>query len=160
MTPDVSADALGELDQLLESIGSLGTFGLFLVIFFNNAIKTLGVIILGVFFGVPPFFFVTLNGFVIGILISGLASDTGYGTIVAALAPHGVIEIPVLLLATSLGFAVGKESFRWLMGRRSGVRAELRHGLRLYFKWILVGILVAALIEVFVTPYIVRLSGG
>jgi stage II sporulation protein M len=76
------------------------------------------------------------------------------------LAPHGIIEVPLIVLATALGFTVGRESLRWLTGRKSLVRLQLRQGLKTYFKWILLGLLVAAAIEVFITPLIVGLAGG
>jgi len=155
-----SAEMLGDLSELIEPIESLSSLVLFLIIFLNNAIKTLGVIVFGASFGLPPFLFVTANGFVIGVLASGLESDAGYGVLIAGLAPHGVIEIPILLLATALGFTAGRESFKWLTGKESMVRSKLRQGLKVYFKWMVGGLFVAAVIEVFVTPHIIRLAGG
>ena len=160
VAPDVSIEMLQELGQLLEPLESLGSLAILLVIFLNNAIKTLGVVVLGVIFGLPALVFVSFNGFMIGTLVSGLKSIAGYGVIAASMAPHGVIEVPVLLLATALGFSVGGESLKWLIGRRSSVRAQLLRGLKFYFKWILGGLLVASVIEVFATPLIVGLAGG
>jgi len=153
-------EILNELAQLLGPVQSLGTPALLLIIFLNNAIKALLIIVLGILMGLPPLLFVTYNGFIIGAVISGYKSVVGWGVIAAALAPHGVIEIPLLLLATSLGFTVGRESWRWLLRRRSQVREQLKRGLKLYLKWILGGLLVAAVIEVFATPYFIHLAGG
>ena len=158
--PELSAEILDELAQLLEPAKALGPLALLLLIFLNNAVKALGVIVLGIVLGLPPLFFISYNGFTIGALVSGLKSVTGWGVIAASLVPHGVIELPLLLLATALGFAVGRESLRWLTRQKSMVRAQLRQGLKLYLKWILVGLFVAAVIEVFATPYIIRLVGG
>ena len=78
----------------------------------------------------------------------------------AALAPHGVIEIPLLLLSTALGFIVGLESWKRFIRRRSQVKERLRSGFKIYLKWILGGLLIAAVIEVFVTPFFMRIAGG
>ncbi|HEX77627.1 MAG TPA: hypothetical protein G4O03_04360 [Dehalococcoidia bacterium] len=160
MASGVSADTVEGLNQLLGLMESLGPLVLLLVIFLNNAIKTLGAIVLGIALGLPPLVFIIVNGFVIGVLAAGLKSVAGYGVIVASMAPHGLIEVPILLLATALGFAVGRESLRWLTGRRSLVRSQLRQAIKVYLKWILIGLFVAAAIEVFVTPLFINWAGG
>jgi len=152
--------ALEELEQLFEPLGNLGPFVLFLIIFLNNTIKALGAIVMGIVLGIPPLVFVVFNGFIIGAIVSALGSAVGYGVIAASLVPHGIIEIPVLLLSTALGLSVGLESLKFLIGRKSMVRAQLRYGLKIYLKWILVSLLIAAIIEVFVTPYFIVLAGG
>ncbi len=160
LASDVSASMVEELRPLLKPAAELSSPGLLLLIFLNNAVKTLVVILLGVFLGLPPFVFVTFNGFLLGLLIQGLAPATGYAMVTAGLAPHGVIEIPMLLLATGLGLLIGKESLKWLIRRDSRVKLELSRALRIYYQWILVGLFVAALIEVFVTPHLVHLTEG
>jgi stage II sporulation protein M len=156
----MSANLLEELSQLLGPLGSLGPLALVMIIFLNNALKALGVIVLGILLGLPPLLFICLNGFIIGVLVSALKPVAGYGVIVAGLAPHGVIEVPVLLISTALGLAVGWESLRWITGRKSQVRRQLRWGLKVYLRWILLALFIAAVIEVFVTPFIVGLAGG
>jgi len=93
-------------------------------------------------------------------LISEVEPVRGLGYVVASLAPHGVIEIPMLLLATALGFRVGLESLKWLTGKKSLVKSQLSHSLKLYLTWVLPGLVVAAIIEVFITPWIVGLVGN
>lgn len=158
VAPDVSAGMLEELGELLQPIAALGPFGLFLVIFLNNSVKTIGAVVLGVFFGLPSLFFIGFNGFILGALISGLKPVIGCGVIAASILPHGVVEIPLMLLATALGFIVGWESLKWATGRRSAVRLRLRQGLKLCLRWILPGLAIAAAIEVFATPLIIGLA--
>ena len=157
---EMIAEMLEELGQLLGPISSLESPALLLFIFLNNAVKALAVIVLGILIGLPPLLFVTFNGVTIGALLSALKSILGWGVIAASLAPHGVVEVPLLLLTTALGFRVGEESLRWLTGQKSMVRARLRQSLKMYLKWILGGLLVAAMLEVFVTPIIIGLAGG
>lgn len=155
-----SVDVFSELNELIAFVSELGPLGLFLFILLNNAIKTLVVIVFGVFLGLLPLLFISVNGLIIGALVSELKSVVGYGVIAASLAPHGIIEVPILLLTTALGFAAGWESVRWLIRRRSSVRSQLWRGVKVYLKWILPGLVVAAAIEVFITPLIISLAGG
>jgi stage II sporulation protein M len=130
---------------------------LFLIIFINNAIKALGLVFLGILLGLPPLLFIGLNGFILGGLGSTLESAMGWTYVMASFVPHGVIEIPVILLATALGLTLGMESLKWLVRRESRVKLQLSDSLKVYLRWILPGLAVAAIIEVFVTPLLIGL---
>ena len=144
----------------MKPLAASGPFLLLLVIFLNNAFKALGVIIFGILLGLPPVLFIGINGYILGAVVSVVQSTKGLGYVVASLAPHGVIEIPILLLTTALGLAVGRESLKWLMGRRGQVKSQLSHSLKLYLRWILPGLAAAALIEVTITPWIAGVVAG
>jgi stage II sporulation protein M len=147
---------LGAVLEPLASVGNLSVL-LFLIIFINNAIKALGMVFLGILLGLPPLLFVGLNGFILGGLGSALESVNGWRYVMAGFLPHGVIEIPVILLATALGFTLGMESFKWLLRRESRVKLQLSDCLKVYLRWILPGLAVAAIIEAFVTPLLIGL---
>ncbi len=160
VAPDASAETLDKIGEMMGHLASLNSLQLFLVIFLNNTIKALAVIASGILLGLPPLIFISFNGFLAGMLVSGLQPTVGYGVIIASIAPHGVIEIPLIVLTTALGFTVGKESLKRLTGGKSQVKSQIRRGLRTYFRWILPGLLVAAAIEAFITPHIIDLVGG
>ena len=130
---------------------------LFLMIFLNNGIKTLAIIFLGILLGIPPLFFIGLNGFIVGSVGSALESAMGWKYVMASVVPHGVIEIPMLLLATALGLTVGMESFKWLTRRESRVKLQLSDCLKVYLRWILPGLAIAAVIEAFVIDLLMGL---
>jgi len=144
---------------VLESLASMGNLSilLFLIIFINNAIKALGLVFLGILLGLPPLLFIGLNGFILGGLGSALESVNGWRYVIASFVPHGVIEIPVILLATALSLTLGMESLKWLLRRESRVKLQLSDCLKVYLRWILPGLAVAAIIEVFVTPLLIGL---
>jgi stage II sporulation protein M len=150
---------MGQLGAILEPLELTGklTILLFLIIFINNAIKALGIIFLGILLGLPTLLFIALNGFILGGLGSALESVNGWRYVMASFVPHGVIEIPVILLAAALGFTVGMESLKWLVRRESQVKLQLSNGLKVYVRWILPGLAVAAIIEVLVTPLLIGL---
>jgi stage II sporulation protein M len=153
---------LSELGGVLGPLTSAGSLSLLLllIIFINNAIKALGLIFLGILLGLPPILFIGLNGFILGGLGSALEAVNGWRYAVASFMPHGVIEIPVILLATALGLTVGMESARWLARKESRVRLQLSNGLKVYVRWVLPGLAVAAIIEAFVTPLVIRLANA
>jgi len=156
---DTAAELMRQFGELLKPLGLAGNLSvlLLLIIFINNAIKALGVVFFGILLGLPPLLFIGLNGFIIGGFGSALKSVKGLGYVVASLVPHGVIEIPMILLATALGLTVGMESLKWLVRRESRVKLQLLDCLKVYLKWVLPGLAVAAIIEVFVTPLLVGL---
>jgi stage II sporulation protein M len=153
---------MGQLGAILEPLELTGklTILLFLIIFINNAIKALGIIFLGILLGLPTLLFIALNGFILGGLGSALESVNGWRYVMASFVPHGVIEIPVILLAAALGFTVGMESLKWLVRRESQVKLQLSNGLKVYVRWILPGLAIAAIIEVLVTPLFIGLVNG
>jgi stage II sporulation protein M len=144
---------------VLEPLASTGNppILLLLIIFINNAIKALGLVFSGILLGVPPLFFIGLNGFILGGLGSALESVNGWTYVIASFVPHGVIEIPMVLLATALGLTIGMESLKWLVRRESRVKLQLSDCLKVYVRWILPGLAAAAIIEVFVTPLLIGL---
>jgi len=159
---NTSLEILSQLGELLKPLKPAGNFSLLLllIIFVNNAIKALGAVFFGILLGFPPLVFISLNGFIIGGVVSAVKEIEGLAYAVVSIAPHGIIEIPAILVATALGLTVGSESVKWLARRESHVKSKLSYCLKLYLRWVLPGLAVAALIEVFVTPWLVGLVGG
>jgi len=156
---NAALEAIRHLGHVLERFAPTGNLSilLFLILFVNNAIKTLGIIFLGILLGVPPLLFIGINGFIVGSVGSALESVLGWRYVLASVVPHGVIEMPFILLATALGLTVGMESLKWLLRRESRVKLQLSDCLKIYLRWILPALAVAAIIEAFVTPLLMRL---
>ncbi|NMO97474.1 stage II sporulation protein M [Paenibacillus lemnae] len=81
----------------------------FIFIFLNNAIKSLIVMFAGIVLGIIPFVFLAINGMVIGFLLHMISDNGGNLSeiIFKGLLPHGIIEIPVLLIASAYGMVLG-----------------------------------------------------
>lgn len=63
----------------------------------------------GALFGIVPFIFLIVNGMVLGFVVH-LQTDMGrsmYEIVVKGLLPHGVIELPVLIIACAFGLKFG-----------------------------------------------------
>jgi stage II sporulation protein M len=155
-------ELMRQLGAALEPLASTGNLSILLclIIFINNAVKALGLVLLGILLGLPSPLFIGLNGFIVGGLGSALESVKGWTYVVASFVPHGVIEIPMILLAAALGLTVGMESLRWALRRESQVKSQLSHCLRVYLRWVLPGLAVAGVVEAFVTPLLIGLANG
>jgi stage II sporulation protein M len=158
--PSESVEMLSDIAETVERLMSLSPSQLLIIIFLNNSIKCLIAMVLGIALGLPPLIFICFNGYLVGLVVAALRSTIDPLIIIASLVPHGIIEIPVLLLSSAMGIAIGFESFKWLVKRESAVRSRLKWCLGIYLKWCILALLAAAIIEIFLTPLLVSLAGG
>ncbi|WP_339205274.1 stage II sporulation protein M [Paenibacillus sp. FSL K6-3182] len=113
------------LDEQLKGLGQLAemiddsknpTLTMMIFIFLNNAVKSILVMYLGALFGVLPFFFLVVNGMMIGYLLKTTAELHGGGyvmeLIVKGLLPHGILEIPAIIFACAYGMRFGVLIFK------------------------------------------------
>lgn len=113
------------LDEQLKGLGQLAemiddsknpTLTMMIFIFLNNAVKSILVMYLGALFGVLPFFFLVVNGMMIGYLLKTTAELHGGGyvmeLIVKGLLPHGILEIPAIIIACAYGMRFGVLIFK------------------------------------------------
>lgn len=162
----------GSLQQLLneqlkgisEISGSLREssnpqWSFFVFIFLNNSIKSVVIIFLGALFGILPVFFLLINGAVIGYLIhlSAIQGQDLFTLIVKGLLPHGIIEIPAIIIACAFGLQFGGKVLAALFraGKRNEREADhWRAFMRQTFTasvWIVILLFVAAIIESTIT---------
>ncbi|MFB5763425.1 stage II sporulation protein M [Paenibacillus medicaginis] len=102
-------EGLGQVAGRLQESGN-AQLSFFVFIFFNNAIKCVLVMFLGAAFGIIPVVFIVMNGMVIGFLVHWVAANSAanlYELIIKGLLPHGIIELPVLLIACAYGLKFG-----------------------------------------------------
>lgn len=149
------------LEDVMGSFPDLENMSLSMILLFivgNNIFKSLIWMLLGLLFGVPPLLFTILNGFLVGWFSYSISQERGLSFTMAALMPHGVIEIPTILLSMAAGMGLGYQLMNRLRGR-GGFGVELRRALRL-FVWRIAPILVlSAIVEVTITPLVVYLLG-
>lgn len=131
----------------------------FVFIFLNNSIKSVVIIFLGALFGILPAFFLLINGAVIGYLIhlSAIQGQDLFTLIVKGLLPHGIIEIPAIIIACAFGLKFGSKTLSSLF--RAGKRNQEESGSWSFFMrqtftasvWIVILLFVAAIIESTIT---------
>jgi stage II sporulation protein M len=165
----VAASLFGSIEQEAEKIKEIPQYLQVLVIFGNNtrAATLSGIIasipVLGIFI---PFVTMLLNGFIIGLAPEILQMSSSQ--FVIAILPHGILEIPALILASAVGFKFALASVKASIGYffpypgKSGRETflnEIRPGWRSIklFAAIVPLLIGAALIEVFISPVIMNL---
>jgi len=133
------------------------------VIFWNNLQAALMFIILGSFFGILPIFGLLINGVLIGVVLS-MVGDTALSSImlfIVGVLPHGIFEIPAILIAGGFGLKLGTV---WLkpiagMNRWESFKYTWTEVLNIIvFIVILLG--VAALVEGLITPVLINVFLG
>lgn len=124
----------------------------------NNWTVAVGSALSGLAFAVPAAVSLVVNGATFGVY-SRLEVDPV--ELIAFVAPHGVLELPALVVAGALGLSLGATAWRTFRGRNSV--SQLADAIERSF-WVLVGLGVvlgvAALLEGFVSPYYYRLLPG
>ncbi len=152
--------SLGGMEDLARMIQDLSAFEIMLFIFLNNAVKMFFSILLGFALGIVPLGFLLLNAFVIGIFINYQASESGFLFVVAGLVPHGIIEIPMLIISSAVGMKIGYVALQTLRSEPVDLGSEIIRGVRFYLHWLFPLIFLAAVIETFITPVIIHLVTG
>ncbi len=127
-----------------------------LLIFANNSVKSLIAMLGGFFFGVLPIIFVISNGYILGLAVSYRLPQWGTLRIIAAILPHGILEIPAILIACSYGVWLGIK-FAEALFRGKEFRPYLIRALKIYLRVVLPMLFVAAIIEAFITPVLVHI---
>lgn len=130
---------------------------LFIFIFLNNSIKTLMVILLGFALGLFPIYFAYINGLLLGAVYVYGSSQIGTLATLAGLLPHGIIELPVMIVASTYGFWLGIKFARRIFLHES-VRPAFKQVMKNYAIIILPLLLIAALIETYITPRLIDLA--
>ncbi|WP_054797106.1 MULTISPECIES: stage II sporulation protein M [unclassified Paenibacillus] len=137
---------------------------LFWTIFLNNARAALLVIVTGAFFGIYPLFLLVMNGILLGYVSANVAQQDSLFSAVKGILPHGILELPAIIVACALGLRFGILAAKWLISFASPTRNKLvSDQFKIYFRTvvplsilIVVTLLIAALIESTITFSLVQ----
>lgn len=156
MYEEEARQALAETTESLQSLKDMDSVQLFIVILLNNALKSFIVLALGFLAGIIPILFIFINGYVTGVVLL-LAVLDGNGTLFfVSILPHGIIEIPAVILAAAAGIWLGNK-FMQKIRYREPFGPHANEAIGFFNKIILPMLVLAALIEVFITGNISEL---
>ena len=144
--PFEARQGVDEVSRQLEFLSDAGPFQIFWVIFFNNAIKSFLALAGGILFGIIPVVFVLINGYAIGIVGAVAIIEKGIVDLLILTLPHGIFEIPAVLLAASYGVMLG-EKFYARMRKGEPFRPSFSLAVNAFFKVIVPILATAAFIE-------------
>lgn len=144
--------------QFASPLKGKSDFIIFLFIFLNNSVKGLLEILLFVLFGIYAISTIVTNGTMIGTAAMLVAKMKGLTFILAALLPHGILEIPAFLLTSAVSLRLSHLLFQKIfLKERQDIKSEFKKSLVFYLKILLPLYLIAAAVEAFVTPKIIAL---
>jgi len=119
---------------------------MFAAILSNNVVASFLFLATGILGGVPPLMFMAFNGFFIGYISWNVSQVQGLVFVFATILPHGVIEIPAILLSASMGVGLGYQVIHRLL-KREGLARYVKDSLTIFVMRILPLLVVAAGIE-------------
>ena len=152
--PTLAYIAFDEISSQFRFVKVLPSYLLFFFIFINNSIKILLAMLLGVMFGLIPLLFILVNAFIIGIVLYVSSMKIGMLASIMLILPHGIIEIPALILGCSYGLWLGKMLILKIIGKDVSMIDCIKYTITQYGKVIMPMLMIAALIETYITPLI------
>ena len=111
-------DLLGTLKDAFEPFLTLPPWKMFFVILLNNSAKSFAILLSGILFGLVPLVAVATNGYVLGVAYLFASGKVGYVQAAKAVLPHGVLEIPAVIIRSVL------RSMAWRNFRQANPAAE------------------------------------
>ncbi len=153
--PAEATASLEDISRMFEWITTLHPVLIMLAIFANNVLKSFAALLLGLGFGIIPVLFVASNGFIVGLVVNLSSKTEGLLFIAAAIVPHGIIEIPMILLSAAIGLRLGYLMFSVIKGETIDIKYEVRKSVMFYLRWIMPLLFLSALIECFITPLVI-----
>ena len=142
--------ALKELGRLL---ASLPLALVVVIIFIKNASVLLLSFALSPIFCLIPILTLTVNGWLLAFVSVIVSQEKSVGFVLAGLLPHGIFELPALIMGEAAALSFGTVMILALFKkeRRSLLLPSLKRNLR-YLMVALALLLPAAIIETYVTP--------
>ena len=151
--PGIIAEDITTLKELAGLLASL-PLPLVVVLLF---IKNVSVMVIGFALSpilcLAPALALVVNGWVLGLVSVIVSQEKSLGYVLAGLLPHGIFELPALILAQAAALSFGTMAILALFKRerRNLLLPNLKQNLR-YLVVALVLLVPAAIIETYVTP--------
>lgn len=144
--PEISLSFFESLSEKYFFANDYNFWQLFIFIFKNNLFIAIIAYLSGIIFGLPTFFILFVNSFVIGIVMQIALVKTNLLTVFLSLAPHGIFEIPAILFALSAGFMLGNALFNFLF-KGKPFKKDFLFTLSIFTTIVITLLFVAALVE-------------
>lgn len=153
---DLPAEELGNLRDLFELLATLPGPSLFIFILFKNIFAVFFSLIFSPLFFLVPVISLLFNGWLIGIVSILVVQERSLAFVLAGLLPHGVIELSALFIGEAAAFSFGAGVMRTVW---KGEGLKLRQNFQQVSRFLAIAfvlLLVAAVIEAFVTPLVIK----
>ncbi|MGA8943656.1 MAG: stage II sporulation protein M [Thermoactinomyces sp.] len=123
------AGVFNEIQNVVQSINNdPNFFNAFTIIFFHNLLASAVIIVSGaLFLGIYPFFSILINGMMLGttlLMASKVSGESPWLIFVHSILPHGIMELPAVIMAAGIGVHLGVAVFRRVLSFFSPKRLE------------------------------------
>jgi len=149
--PDLASQWRAELDAL-KWILEQPPLIIMIIIFLKNLLASAMAMLLGLGLGLIPLLVVTSNGFLLGVVAYGAVKQGGLLFLAAGILPHGILELPAVLVSIAIGFRLGYLLALTLAREKVDLAGETRIAVRFLWRYITPILFLAAIIETFITP--------
>ncbi len=151
------AEDIASLEQFSDILTSLPQWFIFVFIFIKNVSAILISFVLSPIFCLAPVIALIINGGLLAWVSVSVLQEKSLGYLLAGLLPHGIFELPALIMGEAVAFSFGTAVMLALFkkGGRNLLLPNLRHNLR-YLKIAIILLLPAAIIEAYLTPLFLR----
>ena len=130
--------------ELSERIKGMNFLQLFVFIIKNNLSVAFIGMLLGIVLGIAPIFLAFFNGYVLGFVSSKTVSATNF-FVLFRLVPHGIFELPALVLSLGLGLKLGISVL--VKNKKENFFSNLKNSLIVFIYVVLPLLIIAAIIE-------------
>jgi len=135
-------EIFGFVARMLAALEGKSAMELISFILLNNLKASFMAIVTGVGIGIFPLAIGIMNGYLLG-FISREAVARGGFFVLWRLLPHGIFELPAIILSIGIGLKIGGD----LLRRKGKLEYNLREGMRFFVFVVLPLLLVAAIVE-------------
>lgn len=122
-----------------------------LQLFLNNLETCVLLFISGAIVGIVTLLILSFNGIIIGGILQVVRGKTDLLVMLASILPHGVFELPAVLVSSTLGLMLGRAMMLELAGQGDASAQAMYLG-SLFVRYVVPFIAFAACIEAFITP--------
>jgi stage II sporulation protein M len=143
-------------EQVIGKIDARDPPSLAAFIFLNNLQACILLFLGGATLGLLTLFIIASNGVIIGGIMEIVREERGPLLVAAAVLPHGIFEVPSLIIAASLGFILGNSLLAEWRGEGDAAATARAHA-RTFFLLVVPLVAIAAFIEAFITPQVIHL---
>ena len=113
---------------------TLAPWKMFFAILLNNAAKTFAVLLASILFGLVPLLAVVAHGYILGVAYLFASRGVGYVQAAKTILPHGVLEIPAVIIAASYGLWLGVIFAKRIRRRdMTGFGNQVIHGIQSFY---------------------------
>jgi len=151
------AEDIATLEELAELLASLPQSSVLVIIFIKNVSAVLVSFVFSPILCLTPVMALTVNGWLLGLVAISVVEEQSLGYLLAGLLPHGIFELPALIMGEAVALSFGTAVILALFKKekRSLLLPNLRHNLR-YLAVALALFLPAAIVETYITPLFLR----